>query len=316
MEAITARSILSLPTTHGGCSAKPRHRAREDGIDCSPRRASTRMTAATPLSLSYYTVPELTPPDMVRAAAGAGFEYVGVRLLNGQPGRDPAPLLVDSALRRETLACLRDTGLEVLDASGARLVPATDVTAFGPFFEAAAELGARHVLATGDDPDEARLADRFATLCDEAQRFGLTVDIEFVPWMTLSSMNDAARLVRAVAHPALGIAVDALHFDRSGSRLDDLAELPRPWFRYVQLCDAPARWSDNREALLHAATRERLFPGEGAIDLVGLLRALPMGIPVALEIPRAMLARTMPAHQRLQLATRATRRVLERAYGG
>ena len=52
------------------------------------------MTAATPLSLSYYTVPELTPPDMVRAAAGAGFEYVGVRLLNGQPGRDPAPLLV------------------------------------------------------------------------------------------------------------------------------------------------------------------------------------------------------------------------------
>jgi sugar phosphate isomerase/epimerase len=274
------------------------------------------MTAATPLSLSYYTVPELTPPDMVRAAAGAGFEYVGVRLLNGQPGRDPAPLLVDSALRRETLACLRDTGLEVLDASGARLVPATDVTAFGPFFEAAAELGARHVLATGDDPDEARLADRFATLCDEAQRFGLTVDIEFVPWMTLSSMNDAARLVRAVAHPALGIAVDALHFDRSGSRLAALAELPRPWFRYVQVCAAPAQGRDDREALLQAATRERLFPGEGAIDLVGLLRALPMGIPVALESPRAMLARTMPAHQRLQLATRATRRVLERAYGG
>ncbi|HKU87515.1 MAG TPA: sugar phosphate isomerase/epimerase [Casimicrobiaceae bacterium] len=272
--------------------------------------------APTPLSLSYYTVPELAPPDMVRAAADAGFDYVGVRLLNGQPRRDPAPLLENPALRRETLAYLRHTGIEVLDASGARLVPETDLSAFGNFFEAAAELGARHVLATGDDPDEARLADRFARLSDAAQRFGLTVDIEFVPWMTLSSLNDAARMVRTVAHPALGIAVDALHFDRSGSRLDDLAGLPRTWFRYVQLCDAPAQWDDDRDALLHAATRERLFPGEGAIDLVGLLRALPIGIPVALEIPRAALSQTMPAHQRLELATRAVRHVLEQAYGG
>lgn len=270
--------------------------------------------AAIPLSLSYYTVPELAPLAMVRAAAGAGFDFVGVRLLDGQPGRDPTPLLENSALRRETLACLRDTGVKVLDASGARLVPSTDLPAFAPFFEAAAELGARHVLATGDDPDESRLADRFATLCDAAQRFGLTVDIEFVPWMTLSNVNDAARLVRAVGHPALGIAVDALHFDRSGSRLDDLALLPRPWLRYVQLCDAPAEWSRDRDALLHAATRERLFPGEGAIDLVGLLRALPVGIPVALEVPRAALSRTMAAQERLQLAVRATRGVLESAY--
>ena len=271
-------------------------------------------SAATPLSLSYYTVPELAPPAMVRAAADAGFDFVGVRLLNGQPGRDPAPLLEDPALRRETLACLRDTGLKVLDASGARLVPSTDLPAFAPFFEAAAELGARHVLATGDDPDQARLADRFAALCDAAQRVGLTVDIEFVPWMTLASVNDAARLVRAVAHPALGIAVDALHFDRSGGRVDDLATLPRPWFRYVQLCDAPAQWSGERDALLHAATRERLFPGEGAIDLVGLLRALPAGIPVALEIPRATLSQTMAADQRLKLAVQTTRRVLAAAY--
>ena len=271
--------------------------------------------AATPLSLSYYTVPELAPPAMVRAAATSGFAYVGVRLLNGQPGRDPAPLLESPALRSETLACLRDTGVKVLDASGARLIPSTDLGAFGPFFAAAAELGARHVLATGDDPEESRLAGRFASLCDEAQRFGLTVDIEFVPWMTISNVNDAARVVRAVAHPALGIAVDALHFDRSGSRLSDLASLPRHWFRYVQLCDAPAQWSGDREALLHAATRERLFPGEGAIDLVGLLRALPAGIPVALEIPRAELSRTMAAPERLQLAVQATRRVLKSAYG-
>jgi len=269
----------------------------------------------TPLSLSYYTVPELAPPEMVAAAAAAGFDYVGVRLLNGQPGRDLAPLMADAGLRRETLAVLRDTGIRALDASGARLIPSTDMTAFAPFLAAAAELGARHVLATGDDPDASRLTARFGELCDAAARFGLTVDIEFVPWMTIRDLATAARMVRAVDRPNLGIAVDALHFDRSGGRAADLDGLPPRWFRYVQLCDAPATWSAERDALLHAATHERLFPGEGAIDLVGLLRALPRGIPVALEIPTATLARTMPAADRLRSAVAATRRVLAEAYG-
>ena len=276
--------------------------------------SAAKPSATVPLSLSYYTVPELTPPAMVAAAAAAGFEYVGVRLLNGQPGRDLAPLMRDAAVRRETLACLRDTGLRVLDASGARLIPATDMTAFGPFLETAAQMGARHVLATGDDDDRPQLAARFAHLCEQAARYGLTVDIEFVPWMSVASVLDAATIVREVDAANLGIAVDALHFDRSGSRLDDLAPMPPEWFRYVQLCDAPGEWSGDRAALLHAATQERLFPGEGALDLVGLLRALPHGIPVAVEIPRATLSRTMAAAQRLRLAVDATRAVLAVAY--
>jgi sugar phosphate isomerase/epimerase len=268
-----------------------------------------------PLSLSYYTVPELSPPQMVRAAAAAGFAFVGARLLNGQPGRDLAPLLENPALRRETIACLRDAGVLVLDASAARLRPDTDMSAFAPFIDAAAELGARHILASGDDPDEPRLAARLAELCELAGRSGLTVDLEFVPWMSIADLALAARMVRAVARANFGIAIDALHFDRSHSRVSDLAALPRNWFRYVQLCDAPGVWESDRASLLHAAVSERLFPGEGAIDLVGLLRALPRGIPIALEIPTATLARTASAAERLQHAVTATRRVLVDAYG-
>jgi len=268
-----------------------------------------------PLSLSYYTVPELSSPQMVRAAAAAGFDFVGARLLNGQPGRDLAPLLADTALRRETIACLHDTGLQVLDASGARLRPETDMAAFAPFIDAAAELGARHILASGDDPDEQRLAARFTELCELAERAGLTVDLEFVPWMSVADLAMAARMVRTVACANFGIAVDALHFDRSASRLSDLAALPRTWFRYVQLCDAPAAWASDRESLLHAAVSERLFPGEGAIDLAGLLRALPSGIPIALEIPTATLAQTAPAAERLQRAVATTRKLLVDVYG-
>jgi sugar phosphate isomerase/epimerase len=268
-----------------------------------------------PLSLSYYTVPELSPTQMVREAAAAGFDFVGARLLNGQPGRDPAPLMASSAMRRETIACLRDAGMGVLDASGARLRPETDMAAFAPFIDAAAELGARHILASGDDPDEPRLAARFAELCELAGQSGLTVDLEFVPWMSVADLTLAARMVRTVARANFGIAVDALHFDRSRSRLSDLAALPRTWFRYVQLCDAPRAWASDRESLIHEAVSERLFPGEGAIDLAGLLRALPSGIPIALEIPTATLARTTPAAERLQRAVAATRKLLVDVYG-
>ena len=268
-----------------------------------------------PLSLSYYTVPELSPTQMVKEAAAAGFDFVGARLLNGQPGRDPAPLMASSAMRRETIACLRDAGMGVLDASGARLRPETDMAAFAPFIDAAAELGARHILASGDDPDEPRLAARFAELCELAGQSGLTVDLEFVPWMSVADLTLAARMVRTVARANFGIAVDALHFDRSRSRLSDLAALPRTWFRYVQLCDAPRAWASDRESLIHEAVSERLFPGEGAIDLAGLLRALPSGIPIALEIPTATLARTTPAAERLQRAVAATRKLLVDVYG-
>jgi sugar phosphate isomerase/epimerase len=263
-----------------------------------------------PLSLSYYTVPELDPPETVAVAAATGCQHVGMRLLAGQPGGDLLPIMADAALRRATLRQLRDTGISVLDANTARLTPDTDMTGFLPFFEVAAELGARHVLATGDDPDESRLVERFARLCETAAAYGLAVQLEFVPWMSIPSLAAAALIVRAVNRPNMGIALDCLHFERSGGTLADIAALPAQWFAYVHLCDAPAVWSTDREALLHTAVKERLFPGDGGIDLVGLLRALPPDIPLALEIPTATLARSMNAKDRVTLAVQATRKVL------
>ena len=70
----------------------------------------------------------------------------------------------------------------------------------------------------------------------------------------------------------------------------------------------------DRDGLLHEATRDRLPPGEGAIDLVALLRAMPRGIPVALEVPMEEAARREPAPARLARLVAATRAVLARAY--
>jgi len=267
-----------------------------------------------PLSLSYYTVPELDPPATVDVAAACGCDHIGLRLLAGQPGSDLLPIMTDRALRRATRQRLDDSGLTVLDANTARLVPATSVSAFRPFFEVAAELGARHALATADDADGDRLADRLAELCDLAAEYDMTVQLEFVPWMRVASLVDAGGMVQRAGRPNLGIAIDALHFDRSHGRLQDIAALPAAWFAYMHLCDAPAGWAPDKAALLHTAVKERLFPGEGGIDLVGLLRALPTNIPLALEIPTERLARALPARQRVARAVAATKRVVARAH--
>lgn len=271
-------------------------------------------TGEIPLSLSYYTVPELTPVQTVHAAADAGFAFVGLRLLHGQPGGGEAPLMQGAAMRRGTMRALEARGLGALDASGARLVPGTDIDAFDPFLDVAAEMGARHILSTVDDAETTRVIERVARLCDKAAERKLTVDIEFVPWMTVPDLASADRLVTAVGRPNLGIAVDALHFHRSGSTPAQLKAVVRERLRYLQICDAATARPEGREGLLHEATKARLVPGEGAIDLVGILRAIRRGVPIAIEVPLQTSPEAAPTATRLRRLVDATRKILARAY--
>ena len=65
------------------------------------------------------------------------------------------------------------------------------------------------------------------------------------------------------------------------------------------------------EGLIHTARYERLFPGEGGIDVRGILAALPPDIPYALEIPRASLAAQVGEKECIRQAIVATRRHLD-----
>jgi sugar phosphate isomerase/epimerase len=267
------------------------------------------------LSLSYYTVPELSAPEVVDVAADAGCQHVGLRLLHGAPTDPPTRLVCDPAFRRLTRERLRDRHLTALDASAARLRSDTKIRHFGPILEVAAEMGIRHLLASGDDPQGNRLIENFAMLCEMAQSFGLRIEVEFVPWMSISSLRDAAQLVAAVKCGNFGIAVDALHFDRSRSQLGELSSISPQHLRYAQICDALECTDFGREDQIRIATQERLFPGEGKLDLVGLLRALPPGIPLGLEMPRVALSQHVPAAERVHMAVLATRRVVAQADG-
>ena len=165
--------------------------------------------------------------------------------------------------------------------------PETEIAAFSAFFETGARLGARHMLVAAYDPDLVRFADRFTAFCDAAAPYGLSADLEFMPWTFVPDLAAAKRIIMPMGTANAGILVDALHFDRSNCRTGDLADVPAPRLHYWQLCDAPAEHPATTEALMHAARCERMFPGEGGIDLVSLARAMPADITVSLEVPDA-----------------------------
>jgi sugar phosphate isomerase/epimerase len=184
------------------------------------------------LSLSALTVLELSPPQMVECAAEAGYDFVGLRLLPATDHEVRHEIVGDTPMRRETLARLRDTGVRVLDAEILRVKPDTDVAAYAPMLETAAELGARYVLVAGNDPDEARTAERLAQLCDLAAPLGLTPSLEPMPWTDAKDITQAARIVKAAGRRNTGLIVDPIHFDRARSSTEELRALPREYFGY------------------------------------------------------------------------------------
>jgi sugar phosphate isomerase/epimerase len=237
---------------------------------------------------------ELAPPDLVAVAAQAGYDSVGLRFIP-VAGQTLPPFDVAEVERR-----LRDTGVRVLDLEVFRIAPETRVGDFEPALAVAQRLGASELLAHGADADFARLTDRFGALCDLAARYRLTVNLEPMPWVEVSNVAKAKRILE---HTKGSLLVDAIHFFRAGDRF---SEIPQG-LRYMQLCDAPAQAPRDMQEIIRQARADRLFPGEGGLDLQGLMRALPPELPISVEIPYA---KPMSPLERAQRALAATRKLL------
>jgi sugar phosphate isomerase/epimerase len=264
------------------------------------------------ISLAYHTAPELDPVTAVEVAAAAGCSHAGLRIAGGSGTQTAMPLAADPSIRLRTRARMRELGIATLDASTVRLTPGTNTATFRPFCELAAELGARFVLTNADDPDRARLTENCGRLCEAAAASGLETHFEFVAWSATPSLASAAELQDALGRSDFKIALDALHFDRSGGRPDDIRRLGAHRIGSFHICDAPADYDPSRDAQIHVAVNERLFPGEGALDLVGMLEVLAPDLPVAIETPKRSLAATVPALERVRRAVAATRAVLSK----
>ncbi|MBA83215.1 sugar phosphate isomerase/epimerase family protein [Thalassobius sp. S69A] len=260
-------------------------------------------------SLAFLTVSELSPPQAVEAAADAGFDYVGLRLLpSGMDG--PYPLLTDVALQQETRAAMRDTGVTLADIEIIKITPEFNIQHTRRFLETGAALGARHILTAGYDPDTNRMIDNYAAFCGLAQSYGMTADLEFMPWTSVTDVGVAGAIVAAVGHPSAGVLVDALHVQRSNSPFSAIAALQPGWVHYAQLCDAPGVFDTRDEALIATARENRQMPGDGDFDFGALLDALPDDIVLSVEVPQLHRVSKVPAARRAAEALTKAKRVV------
>lgn len=107
-------------------------------------------------------------------------------------------------------------------------------------------------------------------LADTAEKYGVKLAYEFVgyPNCSVNTFGQTYDIVKAVNRDSVGMVLDCFHFHAMGSRIEDLEETdPRKIFIFH---------IDDSEDLPVGALRDdkRLWPGEGAVDLTGILSTL------------------------------------------
>ena len=261
------------------------------------------------LSLAPLTIGEAGPLELISAAKAGGFDAVTIRMIAAPGVETTAPVAGDKAMIAAIRQRLADNGIAAFGAAGIWLAPEFDVTQFDGALAAAAELGAVDFLAVGFDSDWPRLVANFAALCEAAAPYRLRVSLEFMPYLPVRTVADAARLLADADQPNGGIVVDALHLARADGTPADVAAVDPSRISYVQLCDAPrvrpATLERREESLRH-----RLYPGDGDLPLFDLMDALPPDVTIDLETPCAADAR-LPFDERARRAGNAARRFLE-----
>ena len=237
-------------------------------------------------TLGYLTL-DADPLGTIDAAAAAGFRSVGVRI-TGRRVADPYTEVVGnrsmiSAIRRR----IADTGLHLSNISAYHLWPDVSVDDVKRVIETVMELGSTILVANSYDPDERAYVDKVRRYCELGAPGNVRIAVEFMRYSAVKTIHDAARVVKAVGHPNVGILVDSLHLARSGGTPADVRALDAKSIVFAQLCDAKAvPGTPSEDALKHEARTGRLYPGDGVLPLRDFVEALPKGIELEYEVPR------------------------------
>ena len=262
--------------------------------------------------------------ERLSAASAAGFDGISLWGRDYQAAREEG--LSDADMR----AMLDSYGLAVgeldpawwwLPGAGDVHIPrdmdTLDVFRFGEaeIFSIADALRSRSLNAVdvfGGTWDTEAAAEAFEGLCARAAEHGLLVHIEWLSWSKIPDLSTALEIVQVAGARNGGVNVDAWHFVRAGTDLEQLREVPGELVTAVQLDDGPAEAETD---LMHATLHDRYLPGDGEFDLVGIVRTLDeIGVvaPTGVEVFSDDLHDLGPAAAARQAATR-TREVLAEA---
>jgi len=260
--------------------------------------------AANRISLASGVVPEFGPLETISAAASGGFDAVGLWI---------EPPAWTPQLTQEVKSRLSGSGLELLDVEVVWLKPGPADRAHFRCLDIGMELGAKNVLVVSSDPDMGANAAKLRELCVHAEPAGMRVSLEFGLFTEIKTIGQALAVIGAADHPAAALLIDPLHLARSGGTPDDVAGVAATLLPYAQFCDASATGPSAADpaGIIREAVDERLQTGDGALPLQALLRALPRGIPLSIELRSRALREGWPdPAERARETARATRRFL------
>jgi 4-hydroxyphenylpyruvate dioxygenase len=228
-----------------------------------------------------------TLDDKLIAAAHAGFD--GIELF------EPDLVAATSSPSQIKRRC-DELGLQIVLYQPFRDLDSTDPAQFernlarlDRKFEVMAELGVDLILVCSNASDDAvgdldELARQLRVAGEHAERRGMRIAYEALAWGTTVDLWQLSwEAVRRADHPAVGLCLDSFHILSKSPAVPDLSEVPGDKIFFLQLADAPHKDMD----VLQWSRHYRLFPGEGAFDLVDFTSAvLAAGYrgPLSLEV--------------------------------
>lgn len=240
-------------------------------------------------SLAYLTIPGTNPIDHIKVAAEAGYDYVSLRPIPMHLPNEPLfqfdkdPVLFDNVKR-----ALSEHKIKLLDIELARVREDLNVSEYESAFEAASQLGATDVISSIWTSDMDYALENFAKICDMAGKYSLRVNLEFVSFAGVRELNTAVEILDRVNRSNAYLLIDTLYVYKTGITPEDLAKVDKNKFGLIHVCDGPVEIpSLDDEGMMAIAREGRLYPGDGVIDIKGLLEAMPM-VPISIELPNAI----------------------------
>lgn len=236
-------------------------------------------------SLAHLTALPCPPPELIYVAARAGYDYASIRpIYMHLPGEPNYELATNRDMLAQTKTAITATGVGIHDIELARVAEGADLDSYEAAFAVGAELGARSVISSIWSPGRSFYVDMFGEICERAKKHGLRVELEFVPIAEVNTLEGAVDVLRAVNADNAGLMLDMYHVHRAHTKPEDLAQLPREWFRFVHLCDAPAEIPSNVDDMRTELREARLYPGEGGLPIKEYLAQIP-DVVFSIELP-------------------------------
>jgi sugar phosphate isomerase/epimerase len=247
---------------------------------------------------------EFTPLETVISAIDSGFDGVGIWV-------DPDNWAATTT--RDLRQCFANSGLLPMDVEVIWIKPGAPDPNHFKILDIGAELGAPNALVVSSDPDVGATIDKYSALCRHGAERNMRVSLEFAVFTEVKTLADALAVVSECESGSAGILVDPLHLQRSGGTPEQVAAVPRHYFAYAQFCDAPLAGPspDDRSGIIEEAVDLRLQAGAGGLPLNALLKAMPAGLPLSIELRSKTLRESYPdPHQRARAVAAATREFL------